>query len=52
MKEAQDKALNNQNTSNILIGMLERGELKQDADGDVSVAKGPNVIKNQADIDM
>ena len=52
LEEAAKQVNNNKAASDILTNLLEKGEMKQEADGSVTINRGPNVIGNKTDVDM
>ena len=52
LEEAAKQVNNNKAASNILTNLLEKGEMKQEADGSITIVRGPNVIGNKDDVNM
>ena len=52
LEEAAKQVNNNKAASDILTNLLEKGEMKQEADGSIKINRGPNVIGNKDDVDM
>ena len=52
LEEAAKQVNNNKAASDILTNFLEKGEMKQEADGSITIVCGPNVIENKDDVDM
>ena len=52
LEEAAKQVNNNKAASNILTNLLEKGEMRQEADGSSTIVRGPNVIGNKTDVDM
>ena len=52
LEEAAKQVNNNKAASDILTNLLEKGDMKQEADGSITIVRGPNVIGNKDDVDM
>ena len=52
LEEAAKQVNNNKAASDILTNLLEKGEVKQEVDGSITIVRGPNVIGNKTDVDM
>ena len=50
LSQAQETAASNKAAANILNDMLQKGEVKQEADGSVTVMSGANYVGNADDI--
>ena len=50
LSQAQEKATSNENAANILTDLLQKGEVKLEEDGSVTVMHGSNFVGNAADI--
>ena len=50
LSQAQEKATSNGNAANILTDLLQKGEVKLEDDGSVTVMHGSNFVGNSADI--
>ena len=51
LSQAEKNATNNKAAADILNDMLQKGEVKQEDDGSVTVMRGPNYIGNADDIE-
>ena len=52
LEEAAKHVKNNKAATDILTNLLEKGEVKQEEDGSITIIRGPNVIGNKTDVDM
>ena len=52
LEEAAKHHANNKAANDILTNLLEKGEVKQEEDGSITIIRGPNVIGNKDDVDM
>ena len=50
LSQAEENALNNKTAADILTKMLEKGEVKLEDDGSVTVMHGPNYISNEHEL--
>ena len=51
LSQAEENAANNKNAADILNGLLQKGEIKLEDDGSVSVVRVPNTISNDHELD-
>ena len=52
LSQAEENATSNKNAADILTDLINKGEVKQEADGSITVMHGPNIIGNKGDVDM
>ena len=50
LSQAEEDALNNKNAADILTKMLQKGEVKLEDDGSVTVMHGPNYVGNEHEL--
>ena len=52
LSQAEENATSNKNAADILTDLINKGDVKQEADGSITIVRGPNVIGNKGDVDM
>ena len=52
LSQAKESASNNKSAADILTDLLEKGQVKLEDDGTVTVVQGPNVIGNANQFDI